>query len=205
MANANVKFKTGYVDAGAYQLLSHIIHEGGLVVDTADSDAVRVTGAQTIAGVKTFSTSIAVDTIAEKTAATGVTVDGVLLKDSGVTVATIAEASSGAGITATGKIISDKGTVTQATSKTTTVVLNKPAGVITTVALTDALDTSFEFTLTNSAIAATSVIQLTALNSGTGVAYPTITSISTGSAVIRVSNVGVASFNSLVKIHFTVS
>lgn len=38
-------------------------------------------GAQTISGVKSFSATPKVDTIAEKTAATGVTVDGVLLKD----------------------------------------------------------------------------------------------------------------------------
>lgn len=151
-----VKFKEGYVDLGAHQLLKHIIEEGGLEVDEA------VPGS-------------------------------------------ITELTAGAGIPVTGKIISDKGTVTQITSKTTEVTLNKPAGVITTVALTDAADTSFQFTLTNSTIATTSVVQLTAVNSGAGVAVVTVTSIAAGSAVIRVSNIGTAAFNSLLKIHFTIS
>jgi len=95
--------------------------------------------------------------------------------------------------------------VTQITTKTTTVVANGDRGVITTVALTDAADTSFEFTFTNSKIYSTSVIQLTGLNSGTGVLNTTITSIGSGSCVIRVENVGVAVFNSLVKIHYLIS
>jgi hypothetical protein len=96
-------------------------------------------------------------------------------------------------------------TATQITSKTTAVVANGVKGVITTVALTDALDTAFTFTLTNSKIVSTSVIQLTALNSGNGIAHVSIVSIATGSAVIRVSNVGVAAFNSLLKIHFNIT
>jgi hypothetical protein len=96
-------------------------------------------------------------------------------------------------------------TVTQETSKTTAVVANGSKGVVTTVALTDALDTAFVFTLTNSSILPTSVIQLTPLNSGTGIAHLGIVSIGTGSAVIRVSNVGVAPFNAALKIHFNIS
>ena len=47
----------------------------------APTDVVRLTGDQTIAGVKTFSDGIKTDTIAEETSGTGVTVDGVLIKD----------------------------------------------------------------------------------------------------------------------------
>lgn len=95
--------------------------------------------------------------------------------------------------------------ITQDTSKTTTVVADGNRGVITTVALTDAADTSFEFTFTNSKIVAGSVIQLTGLNSGTGVLNTTITSIGTGTCVLRVQNVGTAAFNSLVEIHYLIS
>lgn len=105
----------------------------------------------------------------------------------------------------TSDLIADKGTVTQITSKTTAVESNTSNSVITTVALTDAEDTSFEFTFTNSKILTTSNIQLTCVNSGTGVALASITSISAGSAVIRVINAGVAAFNSLLKIHVLVS
>lgn len=55
------------------------------------------------------------DTLAERTAAAGVTVDGVLLKDGGVvttgalTAGTITEASAGAGVTADGTLLKDGG------------------------------------------------------------------------------------------------
>lgn len=98
-----------------------------------------------------------------------------------------------------------KEAVTQITSKTTGVTSNVHAGVITTVALTDAADTSFQFTVTNSLVSATSNIQLSVVNSGTGVAVATVTSIGSGSFVIRVNNAGVAAFNSVVKVHFLIS
>lgn len=105
----------------------------------------------------------------------------------------------------TSDLIADKGIVTQITSKTTGVTSNTSNTVITTVALTDAADTSFEFTFTNSKILTTSNIQITEVNSGTGVCKATVTSISAGSAVIRVNNTGVAAFNSLVKLHVLVA
>ena len=97
------------------------------------------------------------------------------------------------------------GTVTQITSKTTGVTLNTNKGVITTVALTDAADTSFVFTLTNSNITATSHIILTALNSGNGSAHVEQVSQTAGSAVIKVTNIGTAAFNSLIKINYTIT
>lgn len=106
---------------------------------------------------------------------------------------------------ATSDLISDKSVVTQGTSKTTGVTANTSNTVITTFALTDAADTSFEFTFTNSKILTTSNIQITEVNSGTGVCKATITSISAGSCVIRVNNTGVAAFNSLVKLHVLVA
>jgi len=95
--------------------------------------------------------------------------------------------------------------VTQATSKTTGVTLDTHSGVITTVALTDAADTSFTFTLTSAKILAGSIIQLTPVNAGNGIVNLSIVSITAGSAVIRVANVGTAALNSLIKIHFRIS
>lgn len=138
----------------------------------------------------------------------GASVSGALVggwNASGLFTGAIAEQVGAAGVQMTGKLLTDKGTITQITSKTTTVVLDKSAGVITTVALTDAADTSFEFTFTNSLLVATSVVQLTVENSGTGVGVATVTSLGAGTGVIRVNNVGVAAFNSVLKIHFTVS
>lgn len=100
---------------------------------------------------------------------------------------------------------SSKGAVTQSGTKTTAVVLDKTSGVITTVALTDAADTSFQFTFTNANIVAGSVITLSPLNSGNGIVNLSVVSIATGSAVLRVANTGTAAFNSAIKIHFTIS
>jgi hypothetical protein len=101
-------------------------------------------------------------------------------------------------------LIADKASVTQGTSKNTTVVSNTLNTIITTVALSDALDTEFNFTFTNSKITATSnVLPTVNMNGGTGKAVITVTP-SSGSAVITVSNIGVASFNSAIKIGLVV-
>lgn len=101
-------------------------------------------------------------------------------------------------------LVVTKGDVTQLTSKTTAVESNAGAGTITTVALTDAADTEFSFTLTNSYITATSVVLASVdMNGGTGKGYVTINPGS-GSAVITVTNIGIAVFNSAIKISFLV-
>lgn len=105
----------------------------------------------------------------------------------------------------TNDLISDKGVVTQITSKTTGVTSNNLNTVITTVALTDAADTSFSFTFTNADITTASNIQITCLNSGNGLPVATVTSIAGGSAVIKVTNAGTAAFNSLIKLHVLVA
>jgi hypothetical protein len=104
----------------------------------------------------------------------------------------------------TNDLFSDKASVTQATSKTTAVTSNTLSTIITTVALTDALDTAFSFTFTNSKITATSIVLPSVnMNGGTGKAIITVTPAS-GSATVTVSNVGVASFNSAIKIGLVV-
>jgi hypothetical protein len=56
--------------------------KGGLVAAASATQQGAVTiGAQAFAGVKTFNDGIASDTIAEKTAAAGVTIDSALVKD----------------------------------------------------------------------------------------------------------------------------
>ena len=96
--------------------------------------------------------------------------------------------------------------VTQATSITTGVTINADAGVITTVSSTIAADdSSASFTVTNSFIKPTSVIQLTAGTAGNGRPMPQITSQTTGSMVIRLYNAHrTAALNNTVKIHFAI-
>ena len=97
-------------------------------------------------------------------------------------------------------VIADKGTVTQGTSKTTAVVSNTSNTVITTFALTDAADTAFSFTFTNSKIAATSLVLPTVnMVAGTGKALITVVPGS-GSAVVTVTNVSTVAFNAAIKI-----
>lgn len=54
-----------------------------------------------------MSSELKVDTISEKTPASGVTIDGVKLKDSAVEVDTISESTSGSGVTIDGALIKD--------------------------------------------------------------------------------------------------
>ena len=117
----------------------------------------------------------------------------------------LANLVAGPSNSSTNDLISDKGVVTQITSKTTGVTSNNLNTVITTVALTDAADTSFSFTFTNAGITTASNIQITCLNSGNGLPVATVTSIAGGSAVIKVTNAGTAAFNSAIKLHVLVA
>jgi hypothetical protein len=103
-----------------------------------------------------------------------------------------------------GQVIMQNAGVTQLTSKTTAVTSDNPVVRITTVALTDAADTNFSFTINNSYILSSSVVLASVdMNGGTGFANITITP-SNGSAVITVRNVGTAAFNSAIKIGIVV-
>lgn len=98
----------------------------------------------------------------------------------------------------------EKEAVTQLTSKTTGVTINGPLGTITTVALTDAADTEFSFTVTNSFFAVNSVVLLSInMNGSTGFAMASVTPAA-GSAVIKVRNVGTAALNAALKISFSI-
>lgn len=105
----------------------------------------------------------------------------------------------------TSDLISDTGTITQITSKTTGVTLSVLNGIVTTVALSDAADTSFDITITNTKATTTSNIQITSEYAGTtGCPYVYIRSKSSGSFVVRVTNIGTAVLNALMKIQFLV-
>ena len=94
--------------------------------------------------------------------------------------------------------------ITQLTNKTTAVTINAYNGIITTVALTDAADTSFVFVINNNKIRPTSNIQLTPVNTGNGIVALNITAKARGSITVRVANTGNAAFNSAISINMTV-
>ena len=78
-----------------------------------------------------------------------------------------------------------QGTVTQATSKSTGVTLNKSMGKITMNAASLGAGASVTFTLTNSTISANDVVIASISGGGTAGAYwPYVSSQATGSAVI---------------------
>ena len=94
--------------------------------------------------------------------------------------------------------------ITQGTNKTTAVTANAYNALITTVALTDAADTSFTFVINNNKIRPTSNIQLTPVNTGNGIAVLAITARSRGAITVRIANAGTAAFSAAITINMTV-
>lgn len=95
-------------------------------------------------------------------------------------------------------------TVTQLTSKTTAVTLNIKSGVINTVALSDAADTAFQFTVNSDKVYPESNIQLTPIYSGAGVPNVSIVSRDRFSFVVQVANVGIAAFDASLGINVNI-
>ena len=97
------------------------------------------------------------------------------------------------------------GTVTQGTSKTTTVVVNAKAGVVTMHNASLALGTGINFTMTNSAISATDVVFANCGVGGTAGAYQVnILSVGVGTAILRVNNITAGALAEALTINFVV-
>jgi ribosomal protein S9 len=97
------------------------------------------------------------------------------------------------------------GAVTQATSKSTGVTLNKSAGQITMNNAALAAGVEVAFTLTNSAIAATDVLVVNVASGGTSAAYAAVvTAVAAGSAEITLSNLTAGSLSEAVVLNFAV-
>ena len=96
-----------------------------------------------------------------------------------------------------------QGSVTQATSKSTAVTLNKSAGVITMNAASLAASTAVSFTLNNSFISANDIVITNISAGGTAAAYTTyVSSMTTGSAVITLRNMTGGALSEAVVINF---
>jgi hypothetical protein len=102
-----------------------------------------------------------------------------------------------------GYATSAQGTVTQLTSKSTGVTLNKSAGRITMNNEALAGNTAASFTLTNSLISANDVVVLNVSGGGTAGAYTTyVSSMTTGSAVVTLRNLTSGSLSEAVVINY---
>ena len=96
-----------------------------------------------------------------------------------------------------------QGTVTQATSKSTGVTLNKSAGQITMNNAALASVTNVTFTLTNSFISANDILILNVGSGATAGAYNCwVSSLSAGSATITLRNISGGSLSEAVVINF---
>jgi len=111
-------------------------------------------------------------------------------------------------LTATGTIgytTGAGGTVTQATNKSTTVVLNKAAGQITMNGAALASNTTVSFTLTNSVIATVDTVDVHRASVGTAGAYNIwVDSVGSGSCVISVRNITAGSLSEALVLNFSV-
>lgn len=97
------------------------------------------------------------------------------------------------------------GTVTQATSKSTGVTLNKVAGVITMNNASLGAGAEVEFIVTNSAVAAVDVPVVALASGGTAAGYQiTVSAVAAGSFKIVVENVSAGSLGEALVINFVV-
>ena len=98
-----------------------------------------------------------------------------------------------------------QGTVTQATSKSTGVTLNKSAGQITMNNASLAAGTTVLFTLTNSTLSAKDVLIVNVGSGGTSGAYwPYVANVAAGSAVIGLYNNTAGALGEAVVINYAI-
>jgi hypothetical protein len=96
-----------------------------------------------------------------------------------------------------------QGTVTQATSKSTAVTLNKPAGQITMNNASLATATNVTFTFNNSFISVNDILILNVAAGATAGAYNCwVSSLAVGSATVTVRNISGGSLSEAVVINF---
>jgi len=96
-----------------------------------------------------------------------------------------------------------QGTVTQATSKSTAVTLNKPAGQITTNNASLGATTTVTFTLNNSFISTNDTLIVTVSSGATAGAYNAwVSGLAAGSATIALRNITASPLSEAVVLNF---
>lgn len=123
---------------------------------------------------------------------------GVAFTDQDISGANIILSDEQLGYTAEGQ-----GTVTQATSKSTAVTLNKPAGQITMNNAALGATTNVTFTLNNTFISTNDILILNVAAGATAGAYNCwVSGLSAGSASITVRNISAGSLSEAVVINY---
>lgn len=103
-----------------------------------------------------------------------------------------------------GYVTGSGGTVSQATSKSTGVTLNKSCGAITMINSALAAATIVSFTLTNSLIAATDILSINHVSGGTSGAYNINAQCGNGSCVVTIRNNTAGSLSEALVLRFAI-
>lgn len=104
-------------------------------------------------------------------------------------------------------VAGDGGTVTQVTSKTTAVTLDKKSGEIVTVSLDNAAGVDHQFTLNNSNIEVGDVVVVCTKSYGgtaDGIPVANVVAVAAGSCVVNIVNRGAVALDALAKLSFVV-
>jgi hypothetical protein len=137
---------------------------------------------------------------------TGATINGTL----SATTLTDGTASLTAGdLTALDSLTFTKGSVTQATNITTAVTLNTPSGIITTLTATTAATSDTTFTVNNSSVTTSSIVNVNILSYSGDIGtngFPVVVAnnVVAGAFDITIGNIGAAALSGTFTIGFTV-
>jgi hypothetical protein len=130
---------------------------------------------------------------------------GVAFLDQDITGADFVSAGTVYATTEIGYTAAGQGAVTQATSKSTGVTLNKSAGQITMNAATLNATTNVTFTLTNSLLTGKDVLILNVSGAATSGAYNCfVSSMTAGSATVTLRNISASPLSEAVVINFAI-
>lgn len=117
----------------------------------------------------------------------------------------VSNAQLAGSISGIGYVTGAGGTVTQPTSKSTGVTINKICGAITTNNAALAAGAEVKFTVTNSMVTATDVIALSIQSGGTSGSYLlTVGAVAAGSFDIVISNASAGSLSQALVINFAI-
>lgn len=196
-----------------YQINAETVYAAGIQTFLATPSSANLRSAmtdETGTGLLVFATSPTLTTpiITNPTVSTGTFTSPALVTPViGVATGTSLSTSGNQVITGTGKqgyAVGAGGGVLQATSKATTVVLNKSCGQITMDAAALAASTTVTFALTNSTVEAGDIIVMNHISGGTLGAYTLNASCGIGTANINVRNVSLGSLSEAVVLRFAV-
>ena len=167
--------------------INGVSFDGSANIIVSDSTAVKLTGNETIAGIKTFSSSPIVPT--PTTTGNVITMDNIIQK-------TAVGIGYGTG---------SGGTVTQLTSKSTEVTLNKPTGTIITHPEGVIYGQIVYFNVNNSLVTDDDSIAIqTKYNDSKGLKYTVSAILANGAFVVRLTNISGITLSENVVITYTI-